>query len=155
MREVRLPKAGEWGCHSEWDPATSVTRSSGTCTNWGEVKRDGNEHPFHAASLKTSQGLPANGWGKVGGRCLCHYFHTTFQLGRSHLCGFHTKQGSFSGRESISIFNHGHHTNSSSRRMRKLSHRLYLTSFRGVAKDKEEFFKSTTVLLSITRGLCL
>lgn len=135
MREVTPPKAGEWRCHSEWDPATGVTRVYGTCTNWGEVNVMGDECPFHPASLKNQPWVTSNGW---GGR-LCHYFHATFQLGRSHLRGFRTKKGSFFGRASVSIFNHNHHTNSSSQRMRKLSHRLYLTSFGGLQETKKNF----------------
>lgn len=37
VREVRLPKAGKWGCHRKWDPATSMTPVYQTCTNLGKV----------------------------------------------------------------------------------------------------------------------
>lgn len=46
VREVRLPKEGEWGCHSQWDPATSMTRVYGTRENWGEANVKGMNAPF-------------------------------------------------------------------------------------------------------------
>lgn len=87
-------------------------------------KHDGDKCPLYPVSLKTVCGLPLMA-GEGGG--LCNYFHTTFHLEFSHLCRFHTRKGSFFGREPVSIFNHSHHTNSSSHRMWKLCHRLYLT----------------------------
>lgn len=134
VREVTPPKAGV-EVSQRVGPRHRRDSSLRDLYKLGRGKRDGDECPFHPASLKTSRGLPLT----AGGGRLCRYFHTTFQLGRSHLCGFRTKKGSFFGRASVSIFNHNHHTNSSSQRMRKLSHRLYLTSFGGLQETKKNF----------------
>lgn len=137
VREVTPPKAGV-EVSQRVGPRHRRASSLRDLYKLGRGKRDGDECPFHPASLKTSRGLPLTAGGGGGGQ-LCRYFHATFQLGRSHLCGFRTKKGSFFGRASVSIFNHNHHTNSSSQRMRKLSHRLYLTSFGGLQETKKNF----------------
>lgn len=56
MREVRLPKEGEWGCHSEWDTATIRTWVNGTCTNWEEVNMTRINAPFVPCPRKTAVG---------------------------------------------------------------------------------------------------